>query len=514
MLWRRKGVVAASVVLLGAVAALLSFLQTPLYEAEVQVLLRPPSSEALLSATGGYQQDPARKVETEIEVARSDAVRSEVESRLGPVPPAEVTGVGSSDIMEIRARSESPRRAADIATAYADAYIEHQRISAVNDLRDAETKIQAKIVDIQRQIDALEPRTSSGGNTTVRDQLLSQQALFRQRLDDLRVDAELQTGGAQLVTRSAPPITKVRPTPVRYGVMAVSLGLLAGVGMAFFLDSMDDSVKTKDDLTRVVPGLPVLGLISSVEGWKDGARPILVSVQAPNSAPAESYRSLRTSIQFVGIQRAPRIIQVTSAHAGEGKTATVSNLGVALARSGQRTVLVDCDLRRGRLHTFFDLKNDVGFTSLYLDEETVATAATPIADVKNLSVVPCGPIPPNPSEILSDKRTGEVLATLLETCDVVLVDCPPVLPVSDPAALSVWVEATILVVSSGVTRKQDVQRAVEILLQGDAPLVGTVLNNVRPQDEYAYASSYYHDARDGAAGSRRLRTLRKDAAAG
>jgi capsular exopolysaccharide synthesis family protein len=276
---------------------------------------------------------------------------------------------------------------------------------------------------------------------------------------------------------------------------------------------MDDSVKTKDDLTRAVPTLPVLGLISTVDGWRDAARPVLVSVEAPNSPAAESYRSLRTSMQFVGVQRAPRIIQITSAHPGEGKTATVSNLGVALARSGQRTLLVDCDLRRGRLHTFFGLDNEVGFTSLFLGEATPASAARAVPDVKNLSVVTCGPPPPNPSELLSDKRTGEALSSLLDTCDVILVDCPPVLPVADAAALSVWVEATVFVVSSGVTRRPDVQRAVEVLLQGDAPLVGTVLNNVRPHDEYAYVSSYYTDNAKRLP-ERRLRSLRRDAAAG
>jgi non-specific protein-tyrosine kinase len=496
VLWHRKFTILAVVLLLVGVALGAAKLQRPVYEAEVNVLLQPTDSRSLL--TPGNDEDPSRKVETQVEVAKSEPVRAAVAKRLGPVPKARVTGLGNSDIIVIRARDEKPERAATITRAYATAYLEYRRSQAVAALSQSNRQIEDAIAALQRQIDDADARIESNSDSSLlpglrlnRDQLVSRQTVFKQRLDELKVDSQVQTGGAQLVEAGRIPTVKVAPTPIRYAVLAVLGGLVLGVALVLIRESMDDSIRTHDELTGALPGVPVLGLIASVSGWKDAERPLLSARDDPTSPTAESYRSLRTSLQFVGGARPPRIIQVTSALAGEGKTTTVANLGVVIAGAGQRTVLVDCDLRRARLHTFFDLSNDVGFTSLYLGQVETEQAMIPAPGVENLWIVPSGPLPPNPSEVLSDKRTGEVLAALFAHCDLVIVDCAPLLPVTDSTALSVWVDASVLVARASTTTRQTVQRAVDTLLQTGAPLVGTVLNNVRPQGEYAYASSYY-----------------------
>jgi tyrosine-protein kinase len=502
VLWRRKGILALVVLVFLAAAFLTSVLQKPVYEATVKVLLQPSDTQSLLDTSGGTQEDPARRVETQIQVAESEPVRAAVVDRLGPVPKARVSGIGNSDIIVIKARSGERTRASRIALAYATAYTDYRRSQAVDNLRLANQQIQTGIDDLQRQIDGVnaqiarqgESSSSTAGLVAARDQLVSRQTVFKQRLDELQVDTRVQTGGAQLVTRSNIPIVKVQPTPLRYGLLALLAGLVVGGVVAFLRESMDDSIKTHDELARAVPGVPVLGLISTVEDWKDTGRPMVVALREPDSPAAESYRSLRTSLQFIGAQRAPRIIQVTSALAREGKTATVANLGVALARAGQRVIVVDCDLRRARLHDFFGVRNKVGFTSLYLGEAPVGLAVQPVDGIDGLGVVASGPLPPNPSEVLAARRTGEVFASLLEICDLVLVDCPPVLPVADSTALSVWVDATMVVVMAENTTRQTVKRTLEVLLQGSAPVVGTVLNNVEPSGDYAYASSYYRPA--------------------
>jgi succinoglycan biosynthesis transport protein ExoP len=488
----------ALVLFLAVAGALgLSLTQKPVYQGEVKVLLQPADTESLFDPATGDGPDPVRRVQTEVEVVKSEPVRAAVRRELGPVPRASVSPIGETDLIAIKARSGDRQRAAVIARAYADAYIEFRRTQAVLSLGRAERNIQAKIDDLQRQIDALGPQASaSAAASTTRDQLLSQQALFKQRLDELQVDAELKTGGAQVVTTSPVPTTKVAPTPVRTTAIALALGTVLAVGLAFFLESLDDSIRTKDDLERAVPELPTLGLILDVDEWKDASRPLAVTLENPESPAAESYRSLRTSLQFVGDQRAPRLVQVTSSGPGEGKTSTLCNLGVVLARAGQRVAVVDCDLRRARLHEFFGCQNTVGFTSVFLGHTALGGAMQKAGDL-DLWLLAAGPLPPNPSELLAARKTGEILHSLASNFDVVLLDCPPVLPVTDATALSVWVEATVLVASAGITRKEDLQRSVEVLLQADVPLVGAVLNRVTRAAGYGYGYAYAYQQSTG-----------------
>jgi len=164
---------------------------------------------------------------------------------------------------------------------------------------------------------------------------------------------------------------------------------------------------------------------------------------------------------------------------------------VALARAGQRVIIVCCDLRRPRIHEFFGLSNDSGFTSVLLGKVPLSAALQKVPGQARLSVMASGPLPPNPSELLSSKRTVEVITSLQAEADIVLIDSPPVLPVTDALVLSGRVDATILVCVSGATTRKDAARAVELLEQVDAPLVGTVLNGVSAANTYGYGGQYY-----------------------
>jgi capsular exopolysaccharide synthesis family protein len=218
-------------------------------------------------------------------------------------------------------------------------------------------------------------------------------------------------------------------------------------------------------------------------------------------------------VQFLGLDRTARMIQVTSASAGEGKTTTIANLAIALARARHPVVAVCCDLRRPRLHEFFGLSNRTGLTSMLLGHRTLAEALQPAPGVERLMILPSGPLPPNPSELLATSRVIETLTSLKREGGFLLIDSPPVLPVTDAVVISRWVDGTLLVCSASTTNRKHLARAVELLNQVGGTVVGTVLNGVEEAAGYQY-NGYYGNAPDRRAnGEVRASRSRRDSAA-
>jgi capsular exopolysaccharide synthesis family protein len=191
------------------------------------------------------------------------------------------------------------------------------------------------------------------------------------------------------------------------------------------------------------------------------------------------------------VARPLTVIQFTSATIGEGKTTTVTNLATVFADAGRRVVVVDCDLRRPLVHQVFGLTNDVGLASVLMGEVSVSEAVQPVPGYERLFALTAGALAPNPSELLSLKQTSEIIFGLQTHFDYVLLDSPPVLPVTDSVVLSEWVEAVVIVTAAGVTRRKALRRAIELLRQTAAPVVGLVLNRAKPEPGYAY--SYRQD---------------------
>lgn len=510
---RRKAVIALCTLVVLAAAVAVSLLQTPLYASTAKILLRPRTTQSVFGSEA-QPRDPARSVDTEIEVIKTEPVRELVKGQIGSAPPVSVGAVGQTDLVAIRAESTSARRAADVANSYANAYIEFRRKQTLDDLYAGSEEVQTKITELQEQIDGLPGQIDNAPACTDarscsqranveqsvaqrRTTLLSQQALFRQRLDQLQVDASLANGGAQLVTPASPPRSPFKPTPRRNALLGLMFGVLLGIGFAIVLEHLDDTVKTREDVEKAIPALSVLALIPAVPDWKIRSESRIDSISHPTSSVAEAYKILRTSIQFIGLDKDVRVIQVTSPNAQEGKTTTLANLAVAMARSGLRTVAVDCDLRCARLHEFFELKNDIGFTSILLGSVSLPNALQSIPGQNSLLVLPSGPLPPNPSELLASTRTADLFRNLRSQADVILIDSPPALPVTDALVLSQRADATVLVASAGTTTYKAVTRAAAMLKQVNAPLIGGVLIGASDEESYgSYSNRYY--ARSGA----------------
>jgi capsular exopolysaccharide synthesis family protein len=264
---------------------------------------------------------------------------------------------------------------------------------------------------------------------------------------------------------------------------------MVGVGLACLQEYLDDSIRTKEDLARL-SGLPVIGTIPTFTTSLKGV-PSLALSSDTNVHAAEAYRSLRTSVQLLGVVRPLTTIQFTSPESGVGKTTTVANLATVLAAAGQRVAIVDSDLRRPRLHELFGLPNDRGLTSVLLGETTLADALqSPAGYGGGLEVLAAGMVAPNPSELLSSKLTAQLVFDLQSQFDVVLIDSPPLLPVTDAIVMSSWVEAVVVLAASGMTKRNDLRNAIELLRQAEAPVVGAVLSRTSPGTSYSYGYGY------------------------
>jgi len=220
-------------------------------------------------------------------------------------------------------------------------------------------------------------------------------------------------------------------------------------------------------------------------------KPNLVTLTSPRSPAAEAYRTLRTNLHFSSLDKAIETLVVTSAAPGEGKSTTLANLAVALAQGEKRTILVDADLRRPSLHKVFGGSNNQGLTTMVMDEASIDAPPLLETAVEGLWLLPSGPRPPNPAEILGSRRMEAIIEALKSRADIVLFDAPPIIAVTDAAVLGTKVDGVLLVIKAGHTRREHAQRAKELLEKVNVRIIGAALSNA-PLDRSM--GSYYADA--------------------
>src|SRR5215204_3505800 len=311
--------------------------------------------------------------------------------------------------------------------------------------------------------------------------------------------------------RAVVPDAPVTPNPVRNGLLALALGLIIGVGLALLLEYLDDSWDSPEEMEQVSEA-PTFGIIPGFKGsktqkevsaaqslLKTGLRRAgreaetdelpgrLVTALDPTSAAAEAYRTLRTNLLYGAFLDEPaKVLVLTSPGPGEGKSTTCANLGVVLAQAGKNTLILDCDFRKPVIHRLFGFRNVRGVVDALVGERKLQENWK--EPMEGLKVVPVGPIPPNPTELLGTRRFSELLASLREEFDYVLIDAPPVGMVSDPAILATQGDGVLLVSDAQNTRKGSVRQAMRSLEAVGAPVLGTVMNNVEVSkgDNYHY----------------------------
>ncbi|HEY6805794.1 MAG TPA: polysaccharide biosynthesis tyrosine autokinase [Pyrinomonadaceae bacterium] len=330
------------------------------------------------------------------------------------------------------------------------------------------------------------------------------QALNNDRANEVNVETYSRVG------------VPIGPARMRNIMIAFLLSLVAGIGLAFLLDFLDDTVKSVDDIDRYVH-LPALAMIPAssgsrgrIKGLGAGSQPnpsettALAMIDDVRSPVAESYRHLRTSLLLSSAGQPPKTILVTSSQPSEGKTTTAINTAFMLSQTGAEVLIIDCDLRRPRLHAQFEVSNARGLTTWLSGEKDLDGIIQSCPRTKNLKILTSGPVPPNPAELLGSAEMRRLLEHLSERYQHIIIDSPPAISFTDASILSTMVDGVMLVVHGGRSSRAVVRRAKQQLLDVGAHIFGVVLNNVRleTQDYYysSYYSNYYSDAENASAG--------------
>jgi polysaccharide biosynthesis transport protein len=335
-----------------------------------------------------------------------------------------------------------------------------------------------------------------------------------QKLKEAGVSAGLKTNNFRILDRASPPTGPIEPNIPRNLMFALVLGLASGVGLAFLLEGLDNTVRTTEQ-AQMISGLASLGMIplgskSAREGPNPKRLVIATSKEAvelvtqvrPQSQMAESYRALRTSLLLSNLGAPPKVIMVTSALPQEGKTTTSINCAVVLAQKGVRVLLIDADLRRPSIHKTLGMGPHSGLSNVLTGSITLEEAITRTAILPNLFVLAAGTPPPNPAELLASSNMRDVLAKLCEQYDHIVIDTPPSLSVTDAVVLSPSADAVVLVIRSGQTTKQALRRSRDVLTQVNAKVVGVLLNAVDLSSPdyyyyYEYQGKYARYYREG-----------------
>ena len=438
VLRRNLPLIAGCAAVVVAVVAFLTWRTTPVYESTARVFVSSSQADTSDAYAGGLlsEQRVAAYVVLVDSRVLADRVSDEIDEDLSATALTEVVDahvVEDTGVLELGVRDDDPERAQLLAQTYAE-----------------------QLISLSEELE------TPGG----------------------RADAPVKS---TIIDPASLPDEAVSPQPARNLVLGALFGLVLGVGVALLREMLDTSVKTSEDLAGSTDA-PLLGSIIGDQTATRGALLTDLDVQSPR---VESFRVLRTNLQFVDIDQPTKVFVVTSSVQQEGKTSTAVNLAISLAQAGVKVLLVDADLRRPRIADMLGLTDAVGVTTvllgrLGLDEAVQRHALT------DLDVLASGITPPNPAELLQSQAMGKMLAEVRSRYDVVIVDSPPLLPVTDAALLAAQADGALLVLRHGRTTRDQLATAADRLAQVDAQLVGVVLNRV-PASQHLVGYSYAGD---------------------
>ena len=506
VVWRRKWIVVLVVVVAAASAFFFSNRQPRQYVASADLIYESQLNISNPLTGQGYVDPSERLVQLnsvgsviaspDMQQRAVGELRTQGESVVGfsvtSAPLADTSSGATANVVRITATSGQPKLAAAAANAYAVTFVAYRKETVKS--------------QIQRAIDAINGRlaTYHGAAQQSTDYLVLQQ-----RLADLQLLRSTASGNFRVLVPATVPTSPVSPKPFRSAILGFAVGLFAAIGLAFLLEQFDTRVRKPEEIAAILRQ-PVLGRIPRIS-QKVLAEGAVTTLRQPDGHAAEAFRLVRTNLEFLSVDQAVHSVLLTSCVQGEGKSSAVANLAVTLTMSGKKVVIVDADLRRPRQHAYFGLRNEKGISTVASGQHELVDALMPV-DVSGLAVgrtlpsfsawaeasdarstlfvLPSGPIPPNPGEIVASERLSSIIEQLEADADLVLVDTPAMLPIGDTSAIAPKVDGLIFLADMHVIKKPQLEAAAEQLMRLPVRMLGIIVRGAHTGGRYGYRSGY------------------------
>jgi non-specific protein-tyrosine kinase len=507
-IWRRWWLIGLGAGMAGLTAFLVGINTAPTYGAAARLLVaEPPGSSESKFSQFLFEQ---RLTQTYSDMIVVHSVLEETIQRLDlPLEQddfwsmIDVLSETDSKIIEVKVEDSEPVRAAAIANTLSRVFIEHnveretrRYIGPIANGTEEVESLSKQITSVQAELDTL-----AGKSTDVEQ---SSQVLLRAELSNLQsrhdyavdrlytllAEQSRQSNSVFFLEEAEPNSTAIRPHTMQNTILAAILGGLLGLGAIFLVEYLDDTIKSPDQVQQLV-SLPTLGTVSAITNTESTSR--LVTSDHPRDPNSEAFRTLRTNLDYAAVAHSDlHAVLVTSPEPGDGKSTTVANLGIVFAQAGKEVVIIDCDLRRPVQHELFNLSNQQGLSTLLLNEGDYVNGYLQETQVPGLRILASGRLPPFPAEFLGSDKLDLLVAKLLDEVDIVLIDSPPLLSVTDATVLAPRASGCLLVLKARKTKDATLVDAVELLQSTEVPVLGVVINMIELGRD-SYYDHRYHD---------------------
>jgi capsular exopolysaccharide synthesis family protein len=480
---------------------LVSARMTPIFEATAQLEAQPPVLGNIQEVRGLDTGTTDRDLQTQAAQMKSYEVLTRAAAALHLASPDELDGAlevkvrPDTSILEVTVQHREPGEAEKYADAVIAAYRTYRQDRAIEQVTISRDNLNKQIQDVQGKITELDQRVAGNPEAVTltkseRDALVTRLQTLEASQQSLPGPDLIRSSTGELLDKARAAPDPVRPKIVTNLAVGTAVGLLLAVGLALLTETLADRIANPDEIEERL-STSILGQVPSVKEARAGDQPSLVILDDPVSGAAEAYRTIRTNLRFLSLERPLKTIMLTSAVPGEGKTSTAANMAVAFAQAGTRTILLSADLRKPSAHKFFGVPDAVGLVGA-LNPEVSLEKSLQATGVKNFRIMAAGGLPPNPTEILGSARFTTLLTALSEASDMLIIDAPPALGLADASALASKVDGVLFVVDTHKVNRRELSHAADQIRRAGGRIVGAVMNAVEPEEGYGYYYPHYY----------------------